>query len=300
MWSKTESTDQRPPLTLASIDSLEAYRDFYFSMMEEYKARRRCELELSPSRPGTFHTCGYCHVCAGPVRFMSDLLYSDGREVEGKRIPNWRERLICEGCGLNNRVRAAIHYFEEVLRPSSQAHIYLTEQSTPLYRWLAAKYPALAGSEYFGDRLPYGQTDAATGFRNESITKLTFGDASLNFILSFDVFEHVPHYQMAFAECHRTLRPGGALLFTVPFAKGTQENNVRARVNDKGEIEHLCEPQYHGDPVNQQGCLSFYTFGWRIIDDLKRAGFARAACHFYWSDSLGYLGEEQFLFTAHK
>lgn len=298
MWFRNKA--RRPAFTFSSIESLEAYRNFYFSMVEEYKARRRRELELAPAVAGEFHTSGYCHVCAKPVRFLSDLLYSDGREAEGKHIPNWRERLICQGCGLNNRVRAAIHYFEEILRPAPQAGIYLSEQATPLYRCLAAKYPGMVGSEYFGDRIPYGKTDPVTGFRNESITKLTFGDASLDFILSFDVFEHVPHYLAAFEECRRVLRPGGALLFTVPFDKGAQENHVRARVNDDGEIEHLSEPEYHGDPVNQQGCLSFYTFGWRIIDDLKRAGFAQAACHFYWSESLGYLGEEQFLFTAHK
>jgi len=288
-----------PTLSVSTITKLDDYRAFHASMVEQYQDRRRRELELTPGgKPFTTH--GYCHVCRRESRFATDFLYSSGRKVEGKPVPNWRERVLCEGCGLNNRVRASIHFFERFLEPLLNSAIYLTEQATPLYKALAKRYPRLIGSEYFGDRIPFGSIDPATGFRNESVTQLSFADAALDYVLSFDVFEHVPNYGAALAECQRVLKPGGVLLFTVPFDKGAQDHLVRARITDDGEIEHLCEPEYHGDPVNAQGCLSFYNFGWRLLEELRQAGFASAEAHFYWSEELGYLGEEQFLFTARK
>jgi ubiquinone/menaquinone biosynthesis C-methylase UbiE len=57
------------------------------------------------------------------------------------------------------------------------------------------------------------------GVRRENATQLTFEDNSLDHILSFDVFEHVPSYLLAFKECYRTLRDGGTLMWSVPMAR---------------------------------------------------------------------------------
>ena len=99
----------------------------------------------------------------------------------------------------------------------------------------------------------------------------------------------------------RVLKPGGTLLFTVPFHKGLPSTLVRARFNDDGSIEHLEPPDYHGDPVNPEGgCLCFYTFGWDLLSQLRTLGFASAESHFYWSSRFGYLGGELLLLTARK
>ena len=287
------------PIRSTRIDNLQDYAAFYRSMVDQYRARRDVELGLINGE--SFEFAGRCYVCDRDTRFLTDLLYADGRVVEGKAVPNWRERVICPGCGLNNRMRACIHFLEQNLDAAPRHDIYIAEQSTPLYRHLAGKYPGLVGSEYFGERVPFGDADPATGWRNESVTGLTFGDGSLDYILSFDVYEHVPAYLDAFRECHRTLRDGGVLLFTVPYDKGSHDNLVRARLREDGAIEHLAEPQYHGDPVNSEGCLSFYTFGWEMLDRLKELGFREAAAHFFWSLHYGYLGEqEEMLFAARK
>lgn len=288
-----------PCLTASTIENLADYRALHLSNTDEYKRRLARELSLIPG-DAPFTTPGYCYVCRADKQFATDFLHSDGRVIEGRKIPNWRERVVCPDCGLNNRVRASVHFFERFLEPVLNSRIFLTEQSTGLYGLLRKKYPRLTGSEYFGERIPYGTIDPATGYRNESITKLTFDDSSFDYVLSFDVFEHVPDYSAALAECLRILKPGGTLLFTVPFDKGAQSNLVRARIAEDGAIEHLLEPEYHGDPINQDGCLAFYTFGWELLDDLRKQGFAAASAHFFWSDDLGYLGQEQLLFTARK
>ena len=162
------------------------------------------------------------------------------------------------------------------------------------------KYSQLHGSEYLGDRVPFGEIDLATGIRSESITKLTFKSDFFDFILSFDVFEHVPEYLSALKECLRCLKQGGTLLFTVPFDKFAENNLVRARIDENGDIEHILEPEYHGDPVNSEGCLCFYYFGWEMLEQMRQIGFTTVQAHLFWSEKLGYLGGEQILFSARK
>ncbi len=68
-----------------------------------------------------------------------------------------------------------------------------------------------------------------------------------------------------------------------------------------GEIRHLAEPEYHGNPVDPEaGALAFRYYGWDVLDQLAAAGFAAPAGLHYWSRELGYLGESQYVFVAEK
>lgn len=53
-------------------------------------------------------------------------------------------------------------------------------------------------------------------FRLAKAELLPFEDASVDAILSFDVFEHVQDVPRALAECHRVLRPDGQLFVVFP------------------------------------------------------------------------------------
>lgn len=269
-------------------------------MRGEYARRQQAEFALI-TETTSFSSRGYCFVCGKKSTFQTDFLYSDPHHiVDGKPIPNWRERLLCTACKLNNRVRGSIQFLEQKLKARPNDSIYVTEQLTPLYTQLNNNYSRLIGSEYLGEQIPFGVTDETSGVRNESITKLTFETDFFDYILSFDVFEHVPEYSMALAECYRCLKKDGNLLFTVPFNKFSQSNLVRARIDKKGDIEHILEPEYHGDPTNNEGCLCFYHFGWEMLDQLRDIGFKQVQAHFFWSEELGYLGGEQILFSAGK
>ena len=265
-----------------------------FTIRSFFSFKFRALALLQDEQP--FTTPGFCAVCQQQVEFLVDYQFS-GKYFNTLRIPNWRERLLCPNCQLNNRMRACIHFLCGNLVCSPNDAIYITEQVTPLYGELSNRFPGLVGSEYLGNKHPYGTVNEA-GVRNESITRLSFDDESFRLILSFDVFEHVPDYVKALKECLRCLKPGGTLLFTVPFDRNIREHRVRARVRDDGEVEHLLEPEYHGDPVNDAGCLCFYHFGWQLLDEMSDIGFSEVTTHLYWSDRFGYLGGEQLLFTA--
>lgn len=232
---------------------------------------------------------GYCWVCSRRTRFAYDRQYSDGSRV------NWRERLECPKCRLNNRLRLSAQVIgRSVLKTEA---VYLTEQVTPLARYLVERYPRLVGSEYLGEGLPPG-TIKANGTRHEDVTKLSFAAETFDCVLSFDVLEHVPEYRRALAEFRRVLTGGGKLLLSVPFALASESNIVRARIVD-GSVEHLLPPEYHGDPVDpQRGILCYYHFGWELLHDLEEAGFRSARIDTYWSQEYGHIGDEQLLIVA--
>ena len=140
------------------------------------------------------------------------------------------------------------------------------------------------------------------GIRHEDALALTFDDASFDVVVSNDVFEHVPDIDRALAECARVLRPGGRLLFSIPFNAARDETVQRARMRPDGEVEELLPPEYHGNPIGDGRSLVYYDYGWDILDRLRRAGFAEAHAVGAWSALYGYLGGArlQLVFSARR
>lgn len=284
-------------LEVTEVKSLQEYIDYRKGRKDEYVRRVALE-KASIGDPRGFALNGYCAVCHKETSFHSDFEYAF-TDAEGHKYPNWRERLVCANCELNNRVRASLHLFDQECSPRQYADIYVTEQTTPLFSWVKRHFSSVVGSEFLGSDRISGEIYSA-GIRHESLTGLSFSENSFDFILSFDVLEHIPDYKAAIQECSRVLRPGGKMLFSVPFSFNSNEHIVRALIRDDGSVEHLMEPEYHGDPVNVAGCLCFYHFGWRLLVEFKEAGFDNVKALFYWSDKFGYLGFDQALFIATK
>lgn len=205
---------------------------------------------------------------------------------------NLRETVNCPKTGFNTRMRAAVHavkYFEK----DRAAGIYIAEQKTPLFKYLESYYADVTGSEYLGDIVPLGSRNAE-GLRNEDATQLTFADYSFDVALSFEVLEHIPDYRKALHETRRVLRQGGRFYFTAPFVPSWQETIVRAKI-ESGEIVHILEPEYHGDPVRAEGILCFQHFGWDIVDSLAEAGFSDIQALAFDQPDHGYYTQEPIL-----
>lgn len=273
---------------LRSFDEYTRHRE---RMQPVFQARADIELALQRPHKAAFAVRGFSYPAREMVEFQADFAHSHNGVV------NWREWLICPVTGLNNRTRAAVHLLDSELGTTPDEHVYVTEQVTSLHRFLATRYPRLTGSEYLGAAIPRGHCDRR-GVRNEDLTCLSFPDRSYDVVMSFDCLEHVPEATAAFREIVRILRPGGRLLWTVPFRSDLEANLVRATVAADGTVVHHHPAEYHEDPLDPRGCLCYTHFGWEMLRQVRAAGFRDAYALTYWSDVFGYLGVEQCAFVA--
>lgn len=294
-----ELTPGYPRIEAYQVNSHASYLHLTEFLEQELRERRELERSLIPPSESSFLLPGFCGVCGRESQFNTSFMYSSEDAETGDHIPNWREHLSCVGCGLQNRLRASLHLFYAMLRPTERAKVYLTEQATSLYELLRARHPDLVGSEYLGEQCPLGET--IDGIRNEDLTRLTFANDTFDFALSFDVMEHVADDVAAMREVFRTLKPGGRFFFTAPFARDKAKKVVRATLLPNGEIEHILAPEYHGNPIDpEHGALCFRYLAWDALDDLRGAGFENCRVIQYWSRDLAYLGGEQFMIIADK
>lgn len=280
---------------IARLSSFEEYTRHARDSAERDSRRREAERALARGT-APFSIVGYCYVCKARTRF--NVTFDSAYEIDGALTPNWREHLQCRDCRMTARQRSLIHLFELECRPAPNVKIMLSEQRSPLHTWFCRTYPGVIATDYRGDSFALGAADAE-GIRNEDLTRLSFQDNVFDHMIIPDVLEHIPGYPRALAECLRCLRPGGTLFVTVPFENKSATTIVRARVNDRGEIEHLWAPEYHSDPLKGDGsCLSYYIFGWDLLDRLRDAGYAHATALLFWSDAFGYLGGSQMVIVA--
>lgn len=232
---------------------------------------------------------GYCIACDGQTTFRLDAARATH--------PNLRENLCCVRCRLNTRQRLMLAAM--LADGGKQGHAgaqgALLEKTTRLYAQSHARMPWLRGSEFLGEDRQSGRHYWwSTRWwrwrytRHESITSLSYGDATLDFLAHSDVLEHVYDTAAALRESARVLKPGGVMLFTVPFFIGNARSILRGRPNASGDIEHLQPPEYHGDGLNRGGIYTFHNFGWDILDQIRDAGFSRAEAGFCYAPREGF------------
>ena len=174
----------------------------------------------------------------------------------------------CVRCLSTFRHRAIGHVVQR-LGLDPDAHVYELSSRGALCRHLRRTFARVTVSELFDDVAPGQFRD---GVQCQDVQRLTYADASFDLVTSTEVFEHVPDDRRAFLEVHRVLRPGGALVFTVPLME-VAATLERARL-EAGAIVHLTEPEYHGDRLRGHGrVLAFRTYGLDILDRLRAAGF---------------------------
>jgi SAM-dependent methyltransferase len=281
---------------IASISTRAEFNKIFSS--DTIKKAVELEAMLTSSAADAFTIDGYCIPCETEVSFLVDMEFG-GKCKEGIWIPNWRERLECPHCKMNNRQRLISALIKQKLGSLNKKNVYFMEQVTPIYKWASSVFNdhSIVGSEYLG--FEYKSGDVIDGIRHENIESLGFEDGELDLIVSNDVFEHVPNPEVAFLECARVLKAGGAMIATIPFHTASDITVTRAKLNH-GELVHILPPTYHGNPISAEGSLVFTDFGWDILNMMSGAGFTVAKVDVYSSVRYGHLGGVQTVFRCTK
>ncbi len=240
----------------------------------------------------------FCNVCG---RFKKIKILS----------ANFREDCTCKKCKSNSRKR---HIAAILLHDINQNYdskltslhdlpinldfkIYNLENNGALHNNLKQTKDYVS-SEYFGDYREFGSN--VNGVLNVDLMNTPFDSDSFNYIVSTEVFEHIPNPYKAFKETYRILIKGGSHIFTVPYIPNVNRDIVKAIMNSKNEIEYLMEPEYHGDPIrDEEGILVFTIFTNEMISKLENIGF-KVKVDKKTDYKLGIIGKNNFVFTATK
>jgi SAM-dependent methyltransferase len=126
--------------------------------------------------------------------------------------------------------------------------------------------PGYLASQY-DPEIGFGKYNLEKKYQSENLEHQTFDSESFDIVITQDVFEHMFAPDLAIKEIARTLKIGGAHIMTVPIVMGGEKSRRRARI-DKSGIEHLLEPQYHGNPLSNDGSLVTIDWGNDIVDYL--------------------------------
>jgi SAM-dependent methyltransferase len=212
-----------------------------------------------------FRVDGFCPICAVPATFIATR--DDALDVQW--WPHWfRDALICDKCGSLPRHRALFATIEryypnwrqlDIHESSGIAHAASLKLRTGAASYTDTQYDPSIG---FGSMHEHG-------YRSEDLEAQTFPDERFDLVVTQDVFEHLFNPGAAIREIARTLRPGGAHICTVPIVRGSEPSRRRARLVDR-RIQHLLEPQYHGNPVSAEGSLVCIDWGYDIATFLAR------------------------------
>jgi len=184
------------------------------------------------------------------------------------------------------------------LCPGSKARgnfrLYAAEGITGFARRLRESFPLFIGSEYASTE---EKRKAIYPVPHQDLCALTFGDAVFDAVVTQDVLEHVPTIETALREIARVLVPGGWSINAHPFLC-MNETSLRQAKLVEGEIVHLSEPVYHGDPMSPDGVLVFELPAWDILERARSAGFSRAEMWFILDERRGVLADTGGLFLS--
>ncbi len=289
-----------PSIWLADFSAKDDFDVFFEQNSAAFAVMNEIDDRMLISRH-PFRCRAWCAFC-GNATSMGISWHYCGSDGAGSVHPAWTETNTCDRCSLNSRMRAVFDFVVRRSELGPHSRIYLSEAVTPAYSAFNARFPLTVGSEYLGPDHVRGDVayveHLGIQVRHEDLTSLSFEDGTFDLVITQDVFEHIPDYSVALANCARVLKPQGTLVFTIPFSYGQYETQVRATVNQDGSVNHLKPPEFHGNPTMPGGSLCFQNFGWSLLDELKNAGFGNSTAHLYWGPWAGHLGSPFFVFSA--
>lgn len=223
----------------------------------------RYAFEQDTTQPSLSPHRGTCAPCLLPAQFMT----------EGDP-PAWRDGQVCD-C-------------EDRLGHRGRAMLHLLESETGLDAW--SRILLLGARSPIDDRLARGRPSPVRHARlsvRAGGLALDAPDRAFTHVLAWDYLQRVPPLDLLLQDIGRVLAPGGVFAFTLPFHY--RAANTVTRLAHVPRRLGMLPAEFGGD---------VHEIGWDILDRLRQARFTRARAYYYWSRELGYLGPDNFLFSA--
>ncbi|MGY0392961.1 class I SAM-dependent methyltransferase [Bizionia sp. KMM 8389] len=227
------------------FDFYEKQKSFYFRQEGNCPC---CEQKVSfIARNSWLRDHFKCNNCGSIPRERALML------IIKKEYPNWQDLTIHESS------------------PGNRGHSKLLRQKAKNYTETQFFVNATLGS-------------TVDGVRNEDLEQQTFKDASFDLVVTSDVMEHIYDPEKAFQEIYRTLKPGGAHIFSVPIINKHKPTQRWANKNTDGSPNFLYTPEWHGNPIDKKGSPVTFHWGYDIKDFIvKHTG---AFCEIVYIDDL--------------
>lgn len=228
---------------------------------------------------------GYCPVCRTTTKFSAEHAW-------------YRDHLLCANCGSIPRERAFALVLER-MRPNWRT--CSIHEAAPAGHYLSAMLkdncPKYTATQFYPGH-PLGEY--LDGCRNENLEKQTFDDEVFDIVATLDVLEHVNRPDIACAEISRTLRAGGLHLFTVPTYKELVVSQRKAEYSPDGTVIHYDAPEYHGNPVSEQGSLVTFHYGYDLMENLHHWSSSDVEVVRFYDVHHGIIGDFTEVYVATK
>jgi SAM-dependent methyltransferase len=210
---------------------------------------------------------GICDLCERKTVFTA---VPEQRPHEGPfafRVP-WARSARCH-CGMALLQRSVFRALLDGGAHDDQ--VYHIGHRSNFRRFLAERLPNMTTSEFEAGR---GSGEVDGEVRYEDLTGLTFADRSFDSIICMEVLDRIFDYPAALREMSRVLKRGGRALLTFPWLGGEHYG-------------HLARDR--GDPAAGGYTASIRAFGWKVLDELREAGFSRASANYVFGPLHGYM-----------
>lgn len=198
---------------------------------------------------------GYCPCCDKNVTFKS--------------TNNWlRDNFFCDNCVSIPRERAIMLVIEKYFKDWKNLKIH---ESSPGNKGASLKLKNQCKNYIATQFYPNEKTGSKFGeFFNLDLENQYFKEEEFDLVVTQDVFEHIMNPEKAFIEITRTLKPGGAHVFTTPLVNKFRPSERWAELNENNKLKFLKEPEYHGNPVDPKGSPVTMHWGYDIVDFIKK------------------------------
>lgn len=264
---------------------------------------------------------GFCNICGRFTVFKT-------------HVAGFREHVECSRCGSRNRQRqiASVLMSYALARNQQPSDLVDYLGSGPASRRLrnGPSHPSMAsikdlpkdiviwntettralhmslkdhlGSNYISTEFidsSLNSGEVLNGVVHGDIQCSHFAGDSLDFMITGDVFEHIPFPEKAISESYRILKPGGCHIFTAPFYHHRFTNERRATLQDDGTVEQHMRPWYHDDPLRPEGALVFNIFAPELLCMMEKQGFEVRLLKLH-SPLYGIYGQNAIVLVARK